>query len=171
MINNTDLSKMTVYLNKWSKMNVNCAKAPFSWRTRNALIAYLAETVDCVEDMNRIRGTLSQWKGKMKMYQIEQIKFMKNKIRNNNENKTLYAELSYLELVLHVGLLFNDSLMNSQDNVVGINKLMMQSINEVEKKFREFLKQFLMTVLIPQKVERARKIATMFCCFQRRRGS
>ena len=54
IIVDTDLSPFSVNLNKWSKMNVNAAKAPFTWKTRNTLMANLANKLNCGIDIERI---------------------------------------------------------------------------------------------------------------------
>ena len=94
---------------------------------------------------------------------------MKNKIRSNNESKILYAELSYLELVVHVELIFNDVIMNSRDSVVGTNKMMLQNIDELERNFRKLLKYFDDGLQAAKR--ETRKIVTMLCCSRRRRGN
>ena len=80
---------MSINLNKWSKMNVNLAKAPFTWKTRTAIMTHLATTLDCTEQVLNIRGDSEKWKGKMKMFQIQQVHYLKqkkNKVRDRSRS-------------------------------------------------------------------------------------
>ena len=88
-IKDTDLTEMSINLNKWSKMNVNLAKAPFTWKTRTAIMTHLATTLDCTEQVLNIRGDSEKWKGKMKMFQIQQVHYLKqkkNKVRDRSRS-------------------------------------------------------------------------------------
>ena len=134
---------MSVNLNKWSKMNVNLAKAPFTWKTRTAIMTHLATTLDCTEQVLNIRGDSEKWKGKMKMYQIQQVHYLKQKIRTRyGIDHALYTEASYLEVLIHIGLIFNDCLTNSSNQIYGIKRIDSDNIDEVASNFKILYKYF-----------------------------
>ena len=121
-------------------MNVNAAKAPFTWKTRNTLMAHLANKLNCGIDIERIRGDPCQWDGKIKMYQISQVQLMKKIVEEKHNNDTkLCMEIAYLELIVHVGLLFNDSLMNCKDRVCGVTRIDIDNIKFMEKSFQTLM--------------------------------
>ena len=57
LISNTDLSIDSVYLNKWSKMNVRLAKQPFSFKTRTAILTNLSSRLGVIHQVHKLRGT------------------------------------------------------------------------------------------------------------------
>ena len=49
-----------------------------------------------------------------------------------DEIKQTSNEIAYIELCVHVGLLFNDLLLNSSDNIVGITKIHRDNIQQID---------------------------------------
>ena len=54
------------------------------------------------------------------MFQIEQVSYMKSEalkgVKSSNTMRTTYNELSCLELIVHIGLLFNDAFLSNRKN-------------------------------------------------------
>ena len=80
------------------------------------------------------------------MYQIEQVSFMKSEALKRKTSSTImqsiYDKLSYLELIVHIGLLFKDELMNATDSVHGICKIDRSYFCQLEKDFNTLLDYF-----------------------------
>ncbi len=63
-----------VYPNKWSKMDVSLAKAPFKFDTLLEQVLYLAEELNCVDDIVQVRWLENDCESNKIMRQIDLLK-------------------------------------------------------------------------------------------------
>lgn len=70
---------------------------------------------------------------------IEEVKKKKKLIDETNQT---HNEVAYLQLCVHVGLLFNDLLLNSSNNVVGITKIHRDNVQQIETDLKKMCKYF-----------------------------
>ena len=119
-IGDTDMNEASAYPNKWSKMNVSNAKAPFTRKTRTAVLLKLARRLNCVNEISILKRPNIQ--GRLTIYEIEQVNKLKEFATRKGfgVDSPTTEEIATLELCIHIGLIFNDALMNSKNNDIGV---------------------------------------------------
>ena len=79
------------------------------------------------------------------MYQIKQVRYLKERVKEMkcpSQKKTFFNEVAYLELIIHVGIIFNDFLMNSTSRIFGINCITRQNISQLIEDLNDVFSYF-----------------------------
>ena len=79
------------------------------------------------------------------MYQIKQVRYLKERVKEmkcSSQKQTLFNEVAYLELIIHVGIIFNDFLMKSTNRIFGINCITRQNIFQLIEDLNDVFSYF-----------------------------
>jgi len=125
----TDLTRMAVYPDSWSKMN---AKAPFTFNTITEMMTNLASKLGCVDDF--VLNKISLDNCEIHLHHLMVLRNA-NTLRGNNLTS---MELATIEYCTHVGIIFIETLMNAElslcrDNICQRENLVEQSMKYFEE--------------------------------------
>ncbi len=104
----TDLTRMAVYPDSWSKMNVSAAKASFTFNTITEMMTNLASKLGCVDDF--VLNKISLDNCEIYLHCLMVLRNA-NTLRGNNLTS---MELATIEYCTHVGIIFIETLMNAE---------------------------------------------------------
>jgi len=128
---NTDLTRAAVFPDSWSKMNVTAAKAPFTFKTITEMMTNLAWDLGCVDDFVFNKKLVDNCD-----IHLHHLSILKNANQLHGNNMTS-AQLATIEYCMHVGIIFNETLMNKElylcaDNIEKKERLLHQSLKYFE---------------------------------------
>jgi len=128
---NTNLTRAAVFPDSWSKMNVTAAKAPFTFRTIHKMMTNLAWDLGCVEDFVFNKSLADNCD-----IHLHHLTVLKNANELHGNDMTS-AQLATIEYFTHVGIIFNETLMNKdlyicRDNIGKKERLLQQSLKFFE---------------------------------------
>jgi len=112
---NTDLTRAAVFLDSWSKMNVTAAKASFTFKTISEMMTNLALDLGCAKDFVFNKTLVDNCD-----IHLHHLSILKNANQLHGNNMTS-AQLATTEYCMHVGIIFNETLMNKELNLCADN--------------------------------------------------
>jgi len=127
----TDLTRAAVFPDSWSKMNVTAAKAPFTFRTINEMMTNLACDLGCVAEF--VFNKTNSDNCDILVHHLSVLKHA-NELHGNDMTS---AQLATIEYCTHVGIIFNETLMNKElylcrDNIGKKERLLQDSLKYFE---------------------------------------
>ena len=133
-VTETHLTIDAVCPDKWQKMNVSLCKRVFEYGTITEMMTHLATELGCVGELVRKKGESNY--SVIDFYE-RQLPILKEKVRERQDCPLqIKQQLACTEYCIHVGIIYNETLQNSNVNFT------LENIDAQEAKLREQLKYF-----------------------------